>query len=88
MIYEYQCPECETLLECVRRVDERDDILDCDECGATMVRIPSFSGGLLTDHPVWLDHHVKGSLQDTSERPIETRKDHDALCAAKGFVHL
>jgi len=87
MIYEYRC-QCGRTAERVCRVSERNAPFICSYCQEDMIRVPSFTGGLKTEHPVWLDDSVRGSLQSKYERPITTRKEHDALCESKGVVQL
>jgi len=89
MIYEYKCSYCERRTERVCKMDERNHPFHCLECYNEMTRIPSFGGGLKTEHPVWLDQHVRGAIQDPGDkRPITTRKEHDQYCEDRGFVHL
>ena len=88
MIYVYECPTCSRSAERICTVDERNEPFHCVECADLMARVPSFGGGLKTEHPVWLDHHVRGSIQDPGDVPITTRKEHDIYCKEKGIVQL
>ena len=87
MIYVYQCPTCKALKERVRKVEQRNNLVNCPICNIQMERIPSFHGGLKTEHPVWLDQHARDVLQVENEAPVTTRKEHDAYCAERGIVH-
>ena len=88
MIYEYHCEKCGITVEKVRKVEQRNDPAYCTDCGKEMARVPSFSGGLKTEHPAWLDKHVIGAIQDPSDRRrITTRSEHDAYCAERGIMH-
>lgn len=88
MIYVYECPECGRSAERICSVDERETPFYCIECDMEMTRVPSFGGGLKTEHPAWLDHHVRGAIQNPSDAPITTRKEHDTYCKEKGIAHL
>lgn len=33
MLYEYKCNKCEHITEIIRKVDERDEPAECEECG-------------------------------------------------------
>lgn len=85
MVYVYECPACGGTEERIRSISERNDQVSCMDCADTMKRIPSFNGGLKTEHPAWLDHHVAGSIQQPGEPPLTTRTEHDRYCREKGI---
>lgn len=87
MIYEYKCTFCNSTTERVCKVDERNDFFHCTECQAVMERVPSFGGGLKTEHPAWLTHHTNGAISDGSVN-ITTRTEHDNYCKERGIAHL
>jgi putative FmdB family regulatory protein len=43
MIYEYECKTCEITREAMRKMAEREDPLECLECGGNM--LPMITGG-------------------------------------------
>jgi len=88
MIYEYKCSFCERRTERVCKVNERNDFFHCTECHAVMERVPSFGGGLRTEHPSWLDHHVQGAIADPKAPKLTTRTEHDNYCRERGIAHL
>lgn len=88
MIYDYVCPECSRKTERVCTVEERVTPFRCVNCSTEMVRVPSFGGGLQTEHPAWLDDNVRGAIQDPSQPKITTRTEHDSYCKKQGIAHL
>lgn len=44
-IYEYKCPQCTKEIEKIRKIAEREDPLECPECGSDMsVKVSDISG--------------------------------------------
>lgn len=41
MIYVYECPRCAVTTEQQRKLEERDEPVECVECHATMTRVPT-----------------------------------------------
>jgi hypothetical protein len=87
MLYVYKCLECGNVADRVCSVEERLTPFLCDMCDSEMSRVPSFTGGLKTEHPPWLDHHVKAALCDPGGPQISTRTEHDKLCRERGIAH-
>jgi len=54
-VYEYRCEKCDHLSEALRRMDQADDPLACEECGHQRTRrvhsVFSPSGGSTADAP-------------------------------------
>lgn len=75
------------MVERVRKVAQRNEPVVCPKCERQMERIPSFVGGLNTEHPVWLDQHARDVLQVEGEAPVTTRTEHNAYCAERGIVY-
>lgn len=89
MIYEFKCWACGATKDVVLSVDERNKkVVSCSHCGVNMDRVPSFKGGFKTEHPLWLNKDVTGSLQPPEERPIETRSEHDKYLKERGIVQI
>lgn len=40
-VYEYECPECGTIYEATRRMEERNEPVKCVPCGVAATRIMS-----------------------------------------------
>ena len=87
MIYEYKCSSCGQHADRACKVDERDTPFVCEGCKTDMERIPSFNGGLKTEHPAWLGKGTNEALSDGSVN-ITTRTEHDNYCKQRGIAHL
>jgi len=87
-LYDFQCQVCEWVQEEYASMEEELPTVTCCCCGNVAVKIISFNGGLKTDHPAWLDHNVRAALQGDGEKPIETRKEHDAYLKDNGIVQV
>jgi putative FmdB family regulatory protein len=83
--YEYQCIKCKRIIEHVCKISEKPEFLVCPVCTGTAERIVS-DVVIQDDHPLWIDNNLKASIQDDSDKPIETRSDLDAFCKKRGIV--
>jgi putative FmdB family regulatory protein len=80
-LYDFEC-ECGEKTEEVFKIIECPDAMTCGKCGGMSEKVLSVGhGGLRTDTPKWLDHHVREALQDSDrvamglDKPIETRQE-------------
>ena len=85
-IYTYACPHCRKDFDDFFRLNEAPDAMDCPTCGTPSARVISFQGGLKTENASWIDHHLRGALQDDGEKPIETRKDYNEYLKTHDIV--
>lgn len=84
--YDFQCKKCGTVFTEEYKVDECPGSIKCFFCGDVARKIISFNGGLKTDHPTWINDHLRSVLQKDSEKPIETRKEHDDYLKRNGII--
>jgi len=94
-LYDFECIECNHVQEKIYKTDDCPDMIPCSNCkviseinghniSIAKKIIAHGHGGIQTDNPSWINDEVRGSLQDESERPIETRKDLDAALKRRG----
>jgi len=67
-LYEYRCDECDTRVDLIRGIDDRDDIAWCMECEIPMDRVicaPSihYKWGEGSEYGKW-DKKVRGDSDD------------------------
>ena len=86
-LYDFTCGSCERTFEELQPINEDEGQVVCPGCGSGGVkRELSFQGGLVTEHPVWLNDHVRAVLQKEGEKPIETRTEHDRYLKKNGYI--
>ena len=85
-LYEFFCTTCGSSTERSFSIADCPGRTPCDNCGEYAGKTISFRGGLQTDHPAWLNDHVREVLQKDGEKPIETRKEHDDYLKANGYI--
>lgn len=58
-IYEYKCPDCDVVVEKMRKISERDDQTICIECGGEMkFGIFEFNAVTLLKGSGWTSGHI------------------------------
>lgn len=82
--YEYLCNECGNVIEEYEKISRRRSAVDCP-CGGNAARIVS-RPSIQSDNPLWLDDHVRGSVQDPADRKIENRTELNRYLKEKDFV--
>lgn len=82
-LYDFECKDCGLPTERFFKMAECPECLDCPNCGGVQFKIiTNGHGGIQREEPVWLDHSIRGSLQDLDEiragreKPIENRTDY------------
>lgn len=84
--YEYRCVDCQQVIEDIRKIEDRDNLPSCPVCEGNCERSIAFQGGLQTEHPAWINDHLRAVLQRDGEKPIETRKEHNDYLKANGYI--
>lgn len=85
-VYEYLCQNCGQIVDEYKSMEQRDNVPDCPICAGETIRAYTFRGGIKTDHPAWLNNHVREVLQKDGEKPIENRKEHDQYLKDNGII--
>ena len=85
-IYEYICDDCGQVFEEFEKMEQSTQSQPCPMCIGDARRSFVFSGGIKTDHPSWINDHLRSVLQKDGEKPIETRKEHDEYLKKNGIV--
>jgi putative FmdB family regulatory protein len=86
-LYDYECPDCGAETECFFKLDEAKDRIECACCYSTMSKVIRLGhGGIKSEWPTWINDEVRGSLQDETEKPIETRTDLNRVIKEKNLV--
>lgn len=87
-LYEFQCDECGEIFELVYSLAACPVYDDCPDpqCEGAIKKLISPPGCLKTDHPAWLNDHVRAVLQKEGEKPIETRTEHDRYLKQNGYI--
>jgi putative FmdB family regulatory protein len=86
-IYTYECKNCGRIFDLSLSLKNHTQQTVCEICDgdAVQILVPGH-GGIQDDHPTWLDHRVKGCLQDPSDRPIESRTDYKRFLKDNGII--
>lgn len=84
--YDFECRNCKQQFSEFYMMDECPEYLPCIVCGERAPKIISFQGGLKTEHPTWINQHLRDVLQKDGEKPITTRSEHDAYLKENGIV--
>ncbi len=92
-LYDFQCKSCGAVTEQAFGLNSCPNAIKCPYCGwAAPKKISIGHGGIQTEHPVWLDDHVRGALQDDDEvaagrqKRIENRTDYNRHLKEHGIV--
>lgn len=84
--YDFKCSKCDAVFTEIHKIDECPKSIKCFFCGGEAPKIILFRGGLQTDHPAWINDHLRSVLQKEGEKPIETRGEHDAYLKKNNIV--
>lgn len=87
-MYEFECERCGAQYEEFHTVKYCPERIMC-ECGMPAVKILPTSYAVHGDRPLWMEKHlghIRNSLQDESEKPIESRTELKRHLKEKGIV--
>lgn len=86
--YEHYCQSCDHITEHVCKIAERKQFVLCEECGGSAERIISAKGSVRGDDmPPWMRApELLGCLQNSAERPIQTRSEYNRLIKERNII--
>ena len=97
-LYEFECRSCASRQEEFFKMADCPQETVCVHCGGNAAKIITFSGGIQTEEPLWLQgasgEQVRECLQDSArvkaglDQPITTRSQHKAYLKEHGIVPL
>ena len=91
-LYDYKCEKCKNDFELFFPLREWNIVPSCPDCGGKgKKQLTIKPGGVLDDHPVWLDASVRKQIQDTDnphEIPITTRSQFNKHLKDTGITAL
>lgn len=86
-IYEFKCKNdfCRYVFEKVERVGDHKKETECPQCGSRAVQLAPLLA-VHDEHPAWINQALRDSIQDETEKPIETRSELKAAVKEKNLV--
>jgi putative FmdB family regulatory protein len=80
-LWDFTCPNCETVVECLAKHDEK---IECEQCGAVMRKLIGRPGGFqFKGNGFYATDYKKGSYADDNKRAAdrlaETNPDSPAM---------
>lgn len=86
-IYTFKCDQCGYSEEMLLAVSDISSYYaPCPECGEQLAKQLDLPSHPQTDHPAWINDHLRSVLQQDGEKPIETRSEHDQYLKDRDII--